>query len=81
MDMFYKACLDEPILAQKARRIHFHEFMLDVHARIHKFKQIEPRGNAMPVVAKNLASEAKVLCFDEFQVISITNETRSKCVR
>ncbi|MEQ3721428.1 MAG: AFG1/ZapE family ATPase, partial [Glaciecola sp.] len=34
------------------RRVHFHEFMLDVHHRIFVYKQKHPRGDAIPVVAQ-----------------------------
>jgi len=49
------------------RRIHFHEFMLDVHARLRVARE---RGNGDPIqpVAASLAAEAKVLLFDEMVV-------------
>ncbi|WP_250884166.1 cell division protein ZapE [Glaciecola sp. XM2] len=55
------------------RRVHFHEFMLDVHHRIFVYKQKHPRGDAIPVVAQQLAQEAQLLCFDEFQVTDIAD--------
>ncbi|MFQ3250205.1 MAG: protein AFG1 [Glaciecola sp.] len=55
------------------RRVHFHEFMLDVHHRIFVYKQKHPRGDAIPVVAQQLAQEAQLLCFDEFQVTEIAD--------
>ena len=55
------------------RRVHFHEFMLDVHHRIFVYKQEHPRGDAIPVIAQQLAQEAQLLCFDEFQVTDITD--------
>jgi len=58
---------------RKIRRVHFHEFMLNVHERIHKYKQKHPRGDAVPAVAFELAKEARVLCFDEFQVTDIAD--------
>ena len=48
------------------RRVHFHEFMLDVHHRIFIYKQKHPRGDALPIIAQQLAQEAQLLCFDEF---------------
>lgn len=53
------------------RRVHFNEFMLDVHHRIFVYKQEYPRGNAIAVIAQQLAQEAQLLCFDEFQVTDI----------
>ena len=36
------------------RRVHFHEFMLDVHHRIFVFKQKYPREDAILVIAQQL---------------------------
>ena len=55
------------------RRVHFHEFMLDVHHRIFVYKQKHPRGDAIPIIAQQLAQEAQLLCFDEFQVTDIAD--------
>lgn len=55
------------------RRVHFHEFMLDVHHRIFVYKQKHPRGDAIPVIAQQLALEAQLLCFDEFQVTDVAD--------
>ncbi|WP_420933728.1 cell division protein ZapE [Alteromonas sp. A081] len=55
------------------RRVHFHEFMLDVHHRIFVYKQEHPREDAIPIIAKQLAQEAQLLCFDEFQVTDVAD--------
>ncbi len=55
------------------RRVHFHEFMLDVHHRIFVYKQKHPQGDAIPIIAQQLAQEAQLLCFDEFQVTEIAD--------
>lgn len=57
-------------------RIHFHAFMLDVLQRQHKLVvEYEKAGlgkkDVLPEVARNLADEGRVLCFDEFQVTDI----------
>jgi protein AFG1 len=69
MDLFY-ASVNAPITK---RRVHFHEFMLDVHHRIFVYKQRHPREDAMPIVAQQLAREAQLLCFDEFQVTDVAD--------
>jgi len=56
-----------------SKRIHFHSFMLDVLQRQHEVKaRYGELGagakDAMPEVARSLAAEGRVLCFDEFQV-------------
>ncbi|UTW01445.1 cell division protein ZapE [Marinomonas rhizomae] len=55
------------------RRVHFHEFMLDVHHRIFVYKQKRPRGDSLPIIAQQLAQEAQLLCLDEFQVTDIAD--------
>lgn len=67
MDLFYNTL--PPSITRK-RRVHFHAFMVDVHKRIHatKLAMGHRGGDPMPKVARDLAEEASVLCFDEFQV-------------
>lgn len=62
MDLF-RDCLDGPA----KRRIHFHEFMLDVHARLRAARESES-GDPIAPVASAIAAEIKVLCFDEMVV-------------
>ena len=49
------------------RRVHFHEFMLETHERLRKARESEA-GDPIEPVAEEIASEAKLLCFDEMQV-------------
>jgi cell division protein ZapE len=73
MDLFFAY-----VTAQRKRRVHFHDFMADVHGRVHQFRQQtrDGKGKAadpIPVVAEQLAAEAWVLCFDEFAVNDIAD--------
>ncbi|MDQ0137371.1 cell division protein ZapE [Neorhizobium galegae] len=73
MDMFFKKAP-----TTKKRRAHFHEFMADVHNRIHEHRQKLKRGETkqadpVPPVAAALFAEAELLCFDEFSVTDITD--------
>ena len=55
------------IAVEPKRRVHFHAFMLDVHQRIRRARE-EGRGDPIPPVAQSIASEAKLLCFDEMVI-------------
>ncbi|KAL3883766.1 hypothetical protein ACJMK2_029998 [Sinanodonta woodiana] len=77
MDMFHECA---PV--ERKQRVHFHKFMLDVHQRIHAWKQQIPRQNnvhktqsydPIPSVAQNITEETTLLCFDEFQVTDIAD--------
>ena len=67
MDLFFTHVAVEP-----RKRIHFHQFMLETHARIFAQRQADP-GDPIPAVAKSWCEEAKLLCFDELQVTNIAD--------
>lgn len=78
MDLFHESCTLE-----NKKRIHFHQFMLDVHKRIHDVKQAmgaknfnlnrsQPYDPIAPV-ARDISCETTLLCFDEFQVTDIAD--------
>jgi peroxisome-assembly ATPase len=75
MDLFVASMkkADVSIERRKIRRCHFHEFMLDVHERIHQQKKQHPKKDPLPSVAMSLAQEARILCLDEFQVTDIAD--------
>ena len=69
MDLFF-ATAQVP----RKRRIHFHQFMQEAHARIHAWRRAEPVGaDPIPPLADQIAAEAALLCFDEFQVTDIAD--------
>jgi len=57
----------EQIAIAPKRRVHFHEFMIEVHSRLRKARESE-EGDPIEPVAEQIADEAKLLCFDEMQV-------------
>src|SRR6266566_108468 len=73
MDLFFES---SPVA--RKRRAHFHEFMLDVHERIHAIRQKMKFGehaddDPLKLVAEELEAEAWLLCFDEFHVTDIAD--------
>ncbi|KAJ7129365.1 AFG1-like ATPase-domain-containing protein [Mycena epipterygia] len=71
MDLFYSTL---PPDIKRKRRVHFHAFMIDVHKRVHAVKASAGNvGDPILPVARDLANEASVLCFDEFQVTDIAD--------
>ncbi|MBV1693443.1 MAG: AFG1 family ATPase [Hyphomicrobiales bacterium] len=67
MDLFHEAVRFEP-----RRRVHFHAFMQEVHARISKARE-HVDGDPIPVVAEEIARSARLLCFDELHVTDIAD--------
>ena len=67
MDLFFEAVAFEP-----KRRVHFHEFMAEVHERIAAARKAVP-GDPIPEVARALAGQAQLLCFDELHVTDIAD--------
>lgn len=81
MDLFY----DFSQVPSK-RRVHFHSFMLDVHERITAWRKLDKAArraspdyvkgagdDPIAPVAKAIARDAMLLCFDEFHVTDITD--------
>jgi cell division protein ZapE len=81
MDIFF----NNTDVARK-RRVHFHEFMAETHDRIaawrgaseavrrrHSGANPKALDDPMPPVAADIAEEAMLLCFDEFQVTDIAD--------
>lgn len=51
------------------RRVHFLDFMLDVHSRMHRCRQRGISGeDMMSIVTDEILEEGWLLCFDEMQV-------------
>lgn len=71
MDMFF----DTVTIAGK-RRIHFHEFMQEIHQDIHRWRQVPGRkadADPMPRLARHIGEDAWLLCLDELQILDIAD--------
>lgn len=66
MNLFF-----DQIKHTRKRRVHFHAFMNEVHARLHQIS--EKRQEGISELVKQMSQEAKLLCFDEFQVTNIAD--------
>ena len=65
MDVFYD-CLP----FEQKMRSHFHRFMQHIHDQL---RGLEGEKNPLTVVAKRIAKDNRVICFDEFFVTDITD--------
>ena len=65
MDAFYN-CLPY----RRKRRIHFHNFMAEVH---HEMKLLEKNNDPLIALANNIQKSTRVLCLDEFHVDDIAD--------
>jgi predicted ATPase len=71
MDLMYANVADP-----HKQRVHFHDFMLDVHKKIHYWRQHERKStddDPIEPVAEKMRQRARLLCFDEFQVTDVAD--------
>ncbi|XP_062105806.1 uncharacterized protein LOC133817335 [Humulus lupulus] len=54
----------------RKKRIHFHDFMLNVHSRLQKHKGV---ADPLEVVSAEISDEAILLCLDEFMVTDVAD--------
>ncbi len=62
MDLFFDC-----VSIKRKRRAHFHEFMIDIHARL-KVEREKEEGDPIRPLVDALADEVRLLCFDEMVV-------------
>jgi cell division protein ZapE len=65
MDSFYSVV---PVV--RKTRLHFHEFMRDVHRQLDDLKGV---ADPLDDVARNIAKKYRLICFDEFHVSDIAD--------
>lgn len=67
MDLFFAS-----VEIEAKRRVHFHEFMLEVQRRLTALRG-EDAEQPLQRVAREIARETRLLCFDEFHVVNIAD--------
>jgi cell division protein ZapE len=65
MDCFFNA-----VPLKRKTRLHFHEFMREVHRELH---ELQGTVNPLDALAQRIAKRFKLICFDEFHVADITD--------
>jgi cell division protein ZapE len=81
MDLFFEA-----VARKDKRRVHFHDFMLEIHAFIFEWRKLshadrkrhpayvrEAGDDPIAPAAKHIANAATLLCFDEIHVTQIAD--------
>jgi cell division protein ZapE len=69
MDLFFQSAPPK-----KKQRVHFHAFMQDVHVKLHKLRQ-KKASDPVTVLAKQIAKDTALLCFDELQATDVADAT------
>ncbi len=65
MDLFYE-CISE----SRKKRVHYHRFMMDIHERL---KKLPKSPDPLVIIGKQIASNVRVLCLDEFHVTDVAD--------
>jgi cell division protein ZapE len=65
MDCFYNA-----VPLKRKTRLHFHEFMREVHREL---QELQGTVNPLDELGKRMAKRYRLVCFDEFHVADITD--------
>ena len=73
MNLFYSCIVESEEISHTIQKVHFHQFMLDVHRRMHTIRQQGQKGDSLPMIADEIILEGIILCFDEFQVTDVAD--------
>ena len=65
MDCFYEA-----LELEKKTRLHFHEFMREVHREL---QDLRGQANPLDILGKKIAQRYQLICFDEFHVSDVAD--------
>ncbi len=67
---FLMDCFFQAVPVQRKTRLHFHEFMREVHRQLN---DLRGTANPLDVLAENMARRFRLICFDEFHVADVTD--------
>lgn len=67
---FLMDCFHDAVPYKRKRRVHFHEFMREVHEEL---KSLRDQPDPLVIVAQRIARQTRLLCFDEFHVSDIAD--------
>ncbi len=67
---FLMDCFFEAVTVQRKTRLHFHEFMREVHRQL---ANLQGTVNPLDQLARQMARKFRLICFDEFHVSDITD--------
>ena len=67
---FLMECFFDAVPIKRKARLHFHEFMREVHRELAGLQGVQ---DPLDVLAANIAKRYKLICFDEFHVADITD--------
>jgi cell division protein ZapE len=65
MDCFFNA-----VPLERKTRLHFHEFMREVHRQLH---ELSGQQDPLEILAKRMSRKHRLICFDEFHVADVTD--------
>lgn len=67
---FLMDCFFQAVPIERKVRLHFHEFMREVHRQLHA---LQGTVNPLDALGKQIAKKYKLICFDEFHVADVTD--------
>jgi cell division protein ZapE len=67
---FLMDCFFQAVPLTRKTRLHFHEFMREVHRELQELKGVQ---NPLHELGKRIARRYRLICFDEFHVADVTD--------
>ncbi|MFZ2988501.1 cell division protein ZapE, partial [Ideonella sp.] len=67
---FLMDCFFQAVPLQRKTRLHFHEFMREVHRQL---QDLKGQQNPLQLLGQRIARRYRLICFDEFHVADVTD--------